>query len=121
MAIYRQVNHSSDKNAAAIVTSTGFGVRYRVRMADDKRHRFGAWNAGRLHNKSKAEVRIHFTWSTTDEKFIDLPPNGIRNLTIDDDFRFYGYDVQNLSASKEVAIGEIEASVWTILQLPEGV
>ena len=119
MAIYKQVNNLAGKNASAIPVATPFNSRYRVRMADRQRHKFGAWNNARFVNKSGRIVRVHFTIGPAEDDFIDIPANGIRNRTTDDGQSFYAFDVANLDAGTEVAIGDFTWRVWTIQQLPE--
>jgi hypothetical protein len=123
MAIYKQVYRKVGVNSAAITAGTTLAARWvgrlRVRMTDADMTTYGACNTLRIVNKSAQKARIHFTWSNANEKYEDIEANSIRNITVDDGINFYGFDIENLDSSTDIAVNNINYTMARVQQTPE--
>jgi len=106
------VLHQSDINTAAITAGATVAARWpgrwRVRMTDEQIGRYGAANSLRIVNKSNKRLRIHFTWSIDAQRFEDVEANAVRNIGVDDGYRIYGFDIENLDTLNDIAAGEVQ-------------
>jgi hypothetical protein len=103
----------SNTNTAALTFGASTAARWatgrlRVRMTDSEREKYGALNCLRVLNKSSKKVRIHFTWGIDNDSFEDIEGPSIRNITLEDGRRFYGFDIENLDTAADIAIGDIQ-------------
>ena len=122
MAINRQTFKKTALNTAAIVKNSSWIGMMRVRMTDEEMARYGACNTFRFLNKSALKIRIRFGWNNEGgAPFYDMEGNGILNITIDDGLLSYGFDIMDLDASTDVAIGEFQYVMSRVEQIPEGI
>ncbi len=122
MALFKQTFVQSGSNAAAITKGSVFVGMLNVRMTDEERDNYGACNSFRFVNKSALKIRVR--WGLGNEtngggRFDDIEAFGILNLTVEDGILAYGFDVMNLDAATDVAIGEFHYSMSKIKQIPE--
>jgi len=120
MAINKQVFKKVGTNAAAITKGSSWVGMLRVRMTDSEMAQYGACNTFRFLNKSALKIRVRFGWNNEGgAPYYDIEGNGIMNLTIDDGLLSYGFDVMNLDAGTDVAIGEFTYNMSRVEQIPE--
>lgn len=124
MAIYQQIYRKIGTNTAAISfgasTSARFPGRMRIRMSELEEFRYGACNVLRVVNKSTKRCRVHFSWGVDNDRYEDVEANSIRNVTVDDGYNFYGFDLENLDTAADIAIGEIHYTMAKVEQFKEG-
>ena len=110
----QEINRLSGSNTAAIVVSTPYETRYRVRMGDAALHKYGGWSTFRFVNRSAASVKLHWTWGVSEDKSMVIPGLTVRNIVPEDGKKSYGFDIENLSAATEIAIGEFSWEAATV-------
>jgi len=115
-----QVFRKDGTNPAALAFGASKAARsttfLKIRMTELEEYRYGACNILRINNKSTQKARIHFTWGIDDQRYEDLEANSIRNVEIEDGMRFYGFDVENLSTTTDIAIGEIQFTMAKVME-----
>ena len=120
MAIHKQILKKTGINAAAIVKSSTFATCYRVRLTEAEIGRSKGCNVIRLYNKSSLELEV--VWELNNEashKKDALRASGTHNINAEDGRTVYGFDVYNLNAATDVAIGEFSWSMARVLEVPE--
>jgi hypothetical protein len=122
MAIHKELWRKSAKNTAAIAVSTPFNTAFRVRMTDEERGLYGACNHFLFVNDSAVKVEIKWNWNNeaTDTDRTILPAKTAIEIPVSMGRRSYGFDVYNMDAATEVAIGEFSYEMAKILEVPEG-
>lgn len=125
MAINKQVYQTNGTNSGAIASGATVALRYvgrlRVRMTDAEMAKYGACNFLRIVNKSAYRARIHFTWGITPQKYLDIEANSIITINAEDGISFYGFDLENLDATNDIAAESVHYSMARIEQIPESI
>lgn len=124
MAIYNRIYTKTATNASAIASGANTPARWagfmRVRMTDAEMSKYGTCNQFRFVNKSSVRIRVRFGWNIENgEPFYDIEPNGVMNINVEDGVSAYGFDVECLDASTDVAIGEFQYVMSVVKQTPE--
>ena len=95
-------------NAAAITQGSSWVGMYRFRRDDIDREQYPPFNAMTIHNSSSQAAVLRLgTNNEGGEPLIQIPANSKLNIEPGDAYAFYDFDVMNLDAATDIAIGSI--------------